>query len=232
MKFSAQPLRRSTPALARLAALAPLDEADLAVLASATDMPRSVPARRDMTASLADLSAPVLILEGWAHCSVLMADGRRQIIDFLLPGDLLLGPSLAGGSDASVTAITSVTYCPLPASAIAARPALTEVLEASRALEERRLRRHIVRLGRLDALERITDWLLELHERLEASGTSTGDTMPLPVTQEIMADSLGLTSVHVNRMLGALHRENLLNIQSGRATFLDRASCRSMVGRR
>jgi len=211
--------------------LAALDQDDMAVLRLAAEAPRSAVARRDMTSGLASAQDPVLILEGWAHRSSLLADGRRQITGLLLPGDLLVSSSINGSPDATITAITPVTYCSLPAGSIAARSGLTQALQASRAIEEGLLRRHIVRLGRLDALERIADWLLEIYERLEASGSCSNETMPLPLTQEIMADALGLTSVHVNRMLGVLRRENLLTIQGGRALFLDRARCRSMVGR-
>jgi CRP-like cAMP-binding protein len=221
---------RGVPALRRLAALAPLDENGVSVLKRATETPRFGTARRDLPIKLDLASDPVLILDGWAHRSCLLADGRRQITGFLLPGDILLSTGLAGSVHATVTAITAVAYCTLPRTEIGAHTGLAQALDASRAIEEHQLRRQIVRLGRLDALERIVDWLLELHDRLEASGSATGETMFLPLTQEVMADALGLTSVHVNRMLGVLRRENLLTVQNGRAVFLDRNRCRSMIG--
>jgi len=184
-----------------------------------------------MTAAFMDTSSVVLILEGWAHRSYLLPDGRRQITELLLPGDMLVSASASDSPDVSITAITAVTHCSFPVSSVKDRPGLAQALRASRTVEEARLRRQIVRLGRLDAMERIADWLLELYDRLEASGSCFGETMPLPATQEIMADTLGLTSVHVNRTLGALRHDNLISMQSGRVVFLDRDRCRSMVGR-
>lgn len=220
------------PALRRVGDFASLDEQDIALLRSCAQSPKYVQARRDLPANLFAARGAVLILDGWAHRSCLLADGRRQITGLLLPGEIVASSSIAGSVDSTVTAITPVNCCWLPENTVATRPNLAQALDGMRAMEEQSLRRQIVRLGRLDALERIADWLLEIYERLEASGSCIGDTMPLPVTQETIADVLGLTSVHVNRVLGVLRRENVLTVQGGRVIFLDRERCRSIAVRR
>jgi CRP-like cAMP-binding protein len=221
---------RGEAAFRRLSALAPLQENDVAILNQAARTAQSSPARHDLQIRLHLTGDPVLILDGWAHRSCLLADGRRQITGVLLPGDILLSTGLSGRVHATITAITTVSYCTLPRAEIETNAGLTQALDANRAVEEDQLRRQIVRLGALDALERIVDWLLELYERQKACGTASGDTMALPLTQEMMADALGLTSVHVNRMLSVLRREKLVTVQNGRAVFLNRDRCRSMVG--
>lgn len=218
------------PAVLRLSRLAPLGPDDAAVIAAAMTGARSVAPRQDVTEAFRG-PAPVLILEGWAHRSALLADGRRQIYEILLPGDVLITDPLAEGRHLLVSTTTALTYCPLSPDRIAAQPALTTALEVARSLDQRLLRRQILRLGQMDALERVIDWLLELYERLGACGLASEGEMPLPLTQEIMADALGLTNVHVSRTMTLLRRDNLISVQGGRATFLDPPRCRSIVER-
>jgi CRP-like cAMP-binding protein len=215
------------PAIRRLQELAPLDAQDLAALRASVGAPRHIPARREMPASIWEAHGTVLILEGWAHRSGLLADGRRQITGILLPGDTLASSSVAGSVDGTLTAITPLTYCLLPNSTTAPLAGLTQALDANRAIAEKLLRRQVVRLGRLDASERLADWLLEIYERLEAVGSSSNDTMSFPATQEVMADALGLTSVHINRVLSVLRRDDILTVQGGRVVFHNRDRCRS-----
>lgn len=218
------------PAVIRLSRLAPLGPDDLAIVVAAAAGARSVAPRQDLTAAWR-AAAPVLILDGWAHRSALLADGRRQISEILLPGDVVVNDPIAEGRHLAVSTTTALTYCSLPSDRIAEQPALTTALKVARSLEQRLLRRQILRLGRMGALERVVDWLLELYERLGACGLASDGEMPLPLTQEIMADALGLTNVHVSRTMTLLRRDNLIIVQGGRATFLDPLRCRAIVER-
>ena len=80
---------------------------------------------------------------------------------------------------------------------------------------------HIVRLGRQTAYERMVHLMLEFHHRLQIAGLATNDSFPMPLTQEVMADSLGLSVVHVNRTLQQVRRDGLLEIRSGQVKLLD-----------
>ena len=230
MKTAAIPLEHFPPAFQRLASLAPLDGADLKALQDAAGAPRTVAAKRDFTASLSSATGPVLILDGWALRACLLSDGRRQITDLFVPGDIISGQSTEQRSSYSIGAITPVTWCTLTPASVAPGTGLNEASIAAELIQERALRRQIVRLGRLDALDRLADWLLDLHARLATAGLCVGNAMPLPLTQEMMADALGLTSVHVNRTLSALRREGLIEVQGGRATILDADRCRAIIG--
>lgn len=230
MEIAAILLEQLPPAFRQLASLAPLDATDLKALEAAAHAPRAAPAKRDFTASLAAATGPVLILDGWALRACLLSDGRRQITELFLPGDIISGQPTDQCSSDSIGAITAVTWCSLHAASVAPGTGLNEALSAVEVIKEQSLRRHIVRLGRLDALGRLADWLLELHARLDTAGLAAGNTMHLPLTQEMIGDALGLTSVHVNRTLGALRREGLIEVQAGRAIILNADRCRTMVG--
>ena len=87
-----------------------------------------------------------------------------------------------------------------------------------------------LRLGRLSAYERTASLLIELHERLRRSGAASEAVMPLPLTQEMLADLLGLSIVHVNRILQQLRRENLIVYRSKRVQFPNLAALVQAAG--
>jgi len=224
-------LDRSSHAVRRLASLASLGPDDLAVLQEAVSRTQSVAARRDLVAAGSLLSKSLLIIEGWAYRSCLLADGRRQIIQMILPGDVIHRLPEECTQPHSVIAMTDVILASLSApTSDLAFDGIEKALAVSQVLHSNYLCRQITRLGRMSALERIVDWLLEVRERLEASGQCAGDTFPLPLTQEAIADALGLTSVHVNRTLMALRRDDLVRVGGGRATIVDRGRCELLVG--
>ena len=99
----------------------------------------------------------------------------------------------------------------------------------SAALDEHYLMAQITRLGRFSASERLIDWMLETQERLMLAGLADGNRLSVPLTQEFLADTLGLTSGHVNRTLQALRRENLLTIADGTIVLLDQQRLEKMV---
>jgi CRP-like cAMP-binding protein len=161
----------------------------------------------------------------------ILADGRRQIMCLLLPGDLIgfaaLRPSMA--AHATVAAITNVELADaetlrsaLESSELNAWNGLKEACRAAARLDECGLLEQIVRLGRKTAYERVADFLLEMHWRLRLAGLAKGEDFEMPLTQEQIADILGLSNVHVNRTLQQLRRDGLLELGGGRARFLER----------
>jgi len=168
-----------------------------------------------------------VILSGWAGRQRFLPSGRRQIFEFLLPGDLI---GLCHRPHARAMA-TTVALSPLETAdagplrdAIegrhAPRTGLARAVELGGAEEEARLLDHIVRLGRLSALERVAHLLLELHDRLRRVGLAVDWRFQLPLTQETLADAVGLSLVHLNRTLGELRRERLIELSGGRAHIL------------
>jgi CRP-like cAMP-binding protein len=170
---------------------------------------------------------PRLLLSGWACRQRLLPDGRRQIFGFLVPGDLIgfcVQPRpLALVGTVALTRAETADVSALRTAALdaEAHPGLARILAAAAAMEEERLLDHVVRLGRHTAYERVGHLLLELRERLAVAGLGDDRRFPLPVTQEVLADALGLSVVHVNRILQQLRRERLIELGAGQVVLLD-----------
>lgn len=145
---------------------------------------------------------------GWAMRAGLLADGRRQILELLLPGDRLLHAAAAEALAAyELRALTAVTLrlCDEPAPAADGGELVHGHLAP--ALE------HMVTLGRRTAYERMATLLSSLHRRLEAGA----DGFAFPMKQEHVADYLGMSPVHVSRTLGRLRRNGLATVARGHA---------------
>lgn len=204
----------------RLASLAPLDKQEIGLLTSAAQNSRRLRAHGEIVAEGAPINASQIILSGWACRVRHFRDGRRQILGFLLPGDLIFAPEVPWSSPTTIAAVSEVSVCLAPEGQ--AGGALAKAYGTAAEIERFYLYRQVARLGRLNAYERLVDWFLEIHERSDAAGLVSSDRFPLPITQEILADALGLTSVHVNRTLQSLRREEVLELRGGTARLTDR----------
>jgi CRP-like cAMP-binding protein len=177
------------------------------------------------------LSQPCIIVEGWAARLRVLPDGRRQIFSFLVPSDAM--GICARPNPRAVSTIVALT--PLQTvdatalhEALQRRdircPGLLEAFAIIGGLDEAMLLDHIVRLGRHTAYERMAHLILDLHERLDVVGLVEDNGFALPLTQEVLADALGLSVVHVNRTLQNLRRDGLIEMGHGRIKLLDPAS--------
>lgn len=168
------------------------------------------------------------VIEGWAARTITLSDGRRQIVNFMVPGDLFDLQVIAGEpTDHTVTALTAVRIAmvgraPLLA-AIEGASALSGALWWASVREEAVLREQVVRNGRRSAKERVAHLLLELHYRLSAIGEADPDVFELPIGQAALSDALGLSYVHVSRVLTWLEREGLIERSRSRVGLKDRA---------
>lgn len=147
-----------------------------------------------------------IVETGWAIRYSLLSDGRRQVLNVLMPGDMFdLQVFVAAEADHSVTAITDMTVRSFKAEDLLylfhQSGRLAQALWWSSVQEEAMLREQIVRNGRRNASERIAHFLLELHRRALIVNEGAGDGFRLPMTQTLIGDALGLTSIHVNRIL-------------------------------
>jgi CRP-like cAMP-binding protein len=178
---------------------------------------------------------PSLLLSGWACRQRLLPDGRRQIFSLMLPGDGIgFCPDASPLASASVVALTKVAVAslepplgaaPPPTQADSANDVLdfSEHMRLSAFLDEGLLLDHVVRLGRQTAYERTAHLILELHWRSGLIGQADDRSFTLPLTQEILADVLGLSVVHINRTLQNLRRERLVDMTGQRVVLLDAA---------
>jgi len=151
---------------------------------------------------------------GWAIRYTLLADGRRQVLNVLMPGDMFdLQVFIAAEADHSVTAITDMTVKTFKAEDLLnifnLSGRLAQALWWASVQEEAMLREQIVRNGRRNAAERIAHFLLELHRRALIVDEGSGTGFRLPLTQTLIGDALGLTSIHVNRVLKRFRDEGM-----------------------
>lgn len=200
-------------ALRRLRALAALSEEERRAVSLAAEHSQHLRGSRDLIRAGQRTTGPLLVLAGWLGRVRLFSDGRRQILSFLVPGDVFQEPrTLEAVASSTITALCDSVICPAPAAEDAG---LRDAYAASAAMDEAYLLRQIARLGRMSAYERIHDWLTEMYERLSLAGCAGQDSFTMPLTQETLADALGLTSVHVNRTLQAMRRDGVLEWRGG-----------------
>ena len=209
----------------RLRALSTLSEAELDLLRNLGERRERHIAGEELALEGMPSGRPRFILSGWACRQRVLPDGRRQIFSFLLPGDGFglgrRGPELS--TIAALTALETIDAEPvLDAIHAGKAPNLARAVASIEPLEHAQLFDHMVRLGRQTAYERVAHFLLELQRRLEIVGLGDNQRFPLPLTQEILADALGLSIVHVNRTLQQLRRERLIELRSGVAILLER----------
>jgi len=167
-----------------------------------------------------------IVLSGWACRYHALPDGGQQITGFLLPGDFCNLPSgFAGESDHAVRALTAVTVAEVPRGALnalaAERPAISRAIWQSTLIEQAILRRWIVNLGALSAVQRVAHLFCELWSRLHALGLVDGPTFSLPLTQVNLAETCGLSPVHMNRVLQQLREDRLIELSRRSLTIID-----------
>lgn len=167
-----------------------------------------------------------VVKEGWAIRYKTLSDGRRQILNFVLPGDFIgLFSPLFEVADHTVSALTDLVVHPLDPSGtvemFSACPRLAAALAWSAGRDEAILSEQVVRVGRRSAYERTGHLIVELLHRLRLVGEADQRSFELPLTQEILADTLGLSIVHVNRTLRRLRENGLLCIKGDRVVIGD-----------
>lgn len=213
------------PLIAKLEGVAPLAEADRSALAALGDDARDVPARRSLIREGDRPEHVHLMVEGWAARYKLLPDGGRQITAFLLPGDFCdLHVTLLGEMDHGIATLTRSRVAFIPRStmeAVADRPGLARALWWATLVDEAVLRAWIVNIGRREAFAAVGHLICELYVRMKTVGLVAGHGFDLPLTQEEIADALGLTSVHVNRVLQRLRADELISLHRGLLTIRD-----------
>lgn len=211
----------------RLSHFAPLSGPEMAFLNSLASGSEDLPAGTDLIREGEALDSPRLLLAGWACRFRTLPDGRRQIFEFILPGDLY-GFCLRPQAVALTTSIALTPVAVADATALGeaitknagSNPGLTRACYATASLEEAYLLSQLMRVGRQTAFERTAHFLLEIHERLAIVGLAGETTVAIPLTQEIMADALGLSVVHLNRTLQQLRRNELIEFKGGMVRLL------------
>lgn len=168
-----------------------------------------------------DPSEPLFVVgSGWLHCSVRLADGGRQILNFLFVGDMTTAHSIGWArSAATITAVSDCLLYEVPRDALgrlfAQHPRLAGMFYGLLAADHVALCDRLTSLGRTNGMNRIATLLLELRSRLRIVDGEDGATFQLPLTQQDLGDAAGLTKEHVNRSLRAWEETGLI-VRQGR----------------
>lgn len=166
------------------------------------------------------------LLSGWAFRYKTLADGRRQILNFLLPGDLVgLQSKLFSESAHGAEALTDVVLCGFARDRVwdifRSHPQIAFDVTWLGAREESLVDENLFSVGRRSATERVSALLLQLHNRASQVGLDANGSLPLPLTQIHISDALGLSSVHTNRVLQTLRAQGLFELAGGMLRIRD-----------
>lgn len=204
----------------------PLNDADRASLMAICSGTRKFPGKHDLIRE-GDPPGPMFVfLEGWGCRYKLLPDGGRQILAFMLPGDL--GDMYAGlldEMDHSVATVTTASVIAIDRARLQefvdSRPAITR---AFRLLQQAKLgtaRSWMVNTGRRGSEERVAHLMCELFVRAKTADLASGTTCTMPISQILLADALGLTPVHVNRVLRTFRNEGMMHLAKGQLVIDD-----------
>jgi CRP-like cAMP-binding protein len=176
-----------------------------------------------------------ILQQGWACAYKLLPDGGRQVIDFRLPGDFIgLRSVLLRTADHSSAAVTDLVVAAVPARRMLetfhALPRLGAAILWAASRDEAMVVEHLVGVGRRDALARTAHFLVELGLRLQLVGLSDDSGYACPLNQYLLSDALGLTAIHLNRVLRQLRERRLVTFRDGRVVFDDLPRLRQLAG--
>ena len=174
----------------------------------------------------ADSAHLYTVLEGWAFRYKMLPDGRRQILNFALPGDFLgMQATMFNEMTHSVEALTEMLLCVFPRARLwelfEKYPGLAFDVTWLAAREEQILDQNLLNVGRRNALERTAFLLLHLYTRARDVGLASPSRFSPPLTQQHLADTLGLSIVHTNKTLRRLYDRKVIRWENRDLSILD-----------
>lgn len=217
---------QQSPFALKLGAFVALSGEELTALDRLHGRRKKFAAGRDMVHQ-GQINQPAYILaSGWVCSYKLLSGGGRQIVDFQIPGDFLgLRSVLFRTADHSIEPVTRVEASEVMPSDLletfSKTPRLATAVLWAASRDEAMVVEHLVGIGRRHAKERTAHFLLELGARLKLVKLSTPLGYACPLSQYMLADAMGLSAVHVNRVLRELRDDGLVTFQHGKVTIHD-----------
>ena len=210
----------------KLSGLAELTADDAAALVSATAHPRRYAARQDLIREGDEPGPMFVVLEGWACRYKILPNGTRQVMAFLMPGDACdLHIKLLAEMDHGIQAITAARVATITRAEMSdmmrKHPNIASAMYSAQLVDEGIMRAWIVSMGRRTSTERVAHLMCELYIRARSTGLTDDGEFALPLSQLILADALGMTAVHINRVLKELRLSGAMSLKRGSVTILD-----------
>jgi CRP-like cAMP-binding protein len=196
------------------------------VIASLPDRTRQIERGEDMVTEGSRPLFSTLLVDGLCARYSLLEDGKRQISALHVPGDFVdLHSFLIKTMDHSVMALSPCTIVEVPHTSLARvtrdHPHLTRLLWLSTLVDAAIHRKWLVAMGAMNAQARMAHLVCEMYVRLETVGLARELRLEFPLTQSELADTLGLSIVHTNRMLQELRGSGLVKWSGGTVEILD-----------
>lgn len=212
----------------KLSAVVDLSDAQRDTLNALFDRPRQVPAGTVLVHEGEPNYTGFLIASGWATRERLLRNGDRQVVNFMVPGDLSEpGAFVTESADHTIATVTEAVVLPFAHdrwfATLYADGMLTAALWWLAGHEEAVLKEHIVAIGRRKPEARLLYMAWELCRRLELVGLCNDGRFLLPVSQQTLADALGLSPRHLSRVLADLHAKDVVQFADGHVTIKDPA---------
>lgn len=210
----------------KLSGYTDLTRAEIAALAEATGTPKKYRARHDLIRE-GDRPGPVfVVLDGWACRYKILPNGTRQVMAYLMPGDACdLHIGLLAEMDHSIQTITPATVVSVQRDQMETlldeHRGIAKAMYISQLVDEGTMRAWITSMGRRASIERAAHLMCELYLRARNIGLADEAHLTLPLSQTMLADSLGMTSVHLNRVLKQLRQHGVMLIERGSLTITD-----------
>ena len=209
----------------KLELFGPLPDSDKRLLDETIMHPKQVEGRQDIIRENDVPDEVYLVLDGFACRYKVLPDGQRSIFAYLVPGDFCdLNIFILKSMDHGIATLTPSTFVDIPRKRIlelCERPAIVRALWWATLVDEATLREWLVNMGKRDAETSVAHLLCEIHLRLESVGLSDGGEFLFPITQSELADNVGLSTVHVNRLLQSLQGRNLISSNRGKTKIFD-----------
>lgn len=199
----------------RLSEMFPLSISDQEALLSLDVTRRDIPAGSYIMREGELARTCSILISGIAFRQKVSAFGHRQIVSLIIPGDALNLPNVfLRTADHDVRALTDVNVATVSAvrfrNIFATIPSLAQAILFSVLTDNSISQEWILNLGQRDAKTRLAHFICEYAARMDERGLSTGDVVDIPMTQEQLGHAIGLTAVHVNRMLKMLETDGLI----------------------
>jgi CRP-like cAMP-binding protein len=233
MPLSTSDRSLAEPVISRLNALRPLSaEARASIESAILEGAQRAGSGEDMISEGDPVDSVRFVLSGWLCRYKTLEDGRRQIVNFVFPGESCGAYAfLLSVMDHAVAAMTPVVYSEIKRarfeSLVGGDRSLAEAFWCETLLNNAIQREWAINLGRRTALERVAHLFCEIFERLRPVGMVDGNSCIMPVTQMDLADATGLSVVHLNRTLQELRASGLIVLRERTLTINDLDALRS-----
>lgn len=225
----------SNPCIRKLEGFVTLSDADRLMLEQISAQSQTVELHTDLVREGDKTEGVYLIMEGMACRHKRLESGARQIMAYLLPGDLCdLDVALLNRMDHTITTLSACKIVCLAPEAVAdildRHPAVARGLRISTLVDEATLREWLLNVGRRTPIQRLAHLFCEVFERLAVVGWVQEMSFALPLTQVELADTTGLSTVHVTRSLQELSSQGLIDLSDNQMSILDLPRLRKLSG--